>query len=180
MNCPDTSRCLSPPTPWAPCGIRSSKSSWRAIFRLQHRYASSQHAYSPGFQYDLFRDIRDLLQKARRSVFVVEPYPNEDVFDLYVAAVASTVSVRLLTKNTTPSFRKVFQRYRKKPGVRIEAKTSTLIHDRVIIIDETDVWALGQSLKDAATTKPTYLVRVNLKVIMDQYEMIWQSAAALG
>jgi len=51
------------------------------------------------------------------------------------------------------------------------------VHDRVLIIDARDCWVLGQSVKDAAMKKPTYLVPVDaVSDMMRLYEDAWKQA----
>ena len=56
------------------------------------------------------------------------------------------------------------------------------MHDRVIFIDEYVCWLIGQSIKDAAKAKPTYLVPLPPDVVSDKlsnYENIWKNAIEL-
>jgi hypothetical protein len=55
---------------------------------------------------------------------------------------------------------------------------STLIHDRVIFVDKR-VWLSGQSIKDAAKKKPTYIVEHDEPPMREIYERIWQSASVV-
>ena len=63
-----------------------------------------------------------------------------------------------------------------------QAKRSPAIHDRVIIIDDTACWVLGQSIKDAAKNKPTYIAPLPSDVVTlkeAHYEKIWNAATAI-
>jgi hypothetical protein len=51
--------------------------------------------------YDVFKTLRDLLASATQSVFIVDPYLDETVFDGYLTSVSRQVSVRLLTRKYT-------------------------------------------------------------------------------
>ena len=48
---------------------------------------------------------------------------------------------------------------------KIELKKTKKIHDRVIFIDNMACWVVGQSLKDAAKAKPTYLSPLSPDVV---------------
>jgi hypothetical protein len=64
----------------------------------------------------------------------------------------------------------------------VEIRTSQLIHDRVIFLDDRSCWVLGQSVKDAAKSMPTYLAPLPSDVIplkKDVYEQIWSTAKPL-
>ncbi len=50
----------------------------------------------------------------------------------------------------------------------------------MIFIDEKTCWILGQSIKDAATGKPTYLAPFNdVDSIKPHYENIWSKATEI-
>ena len=53
------------------------------------------------------------------------------------------------------------------------------VHDRLILIDDREVWTLGQSFKDIAVRAPTSLHRVDGELAgmkVQAYEEIWTSA----
>ncbi|HUN86360.1 MAG TPA: hypothetical protein VMU48_18420 [Terracidiphilus sp.] len=60
-------------------------------------------------------------------------------------------------------------------GGNLELRTSNQIHDRLILIDDR-VWFIGQSIKDAAKKKPTYIVEQDAANTRSVYENIWNSA----
>ncbi len=45
--------------------------------------ASSGQAFGPGAAYDFFRALRELLSTAEKSLLVVDPYIDADIFDGY-------------------------------------------------------------------------------------------------
>jgi hypothetical protein len=150
-----------------------------ALYRLGKDRDSKERVYPAGSQYDLYRDVRTLLQNEKSSVLIVEPYPDEDIFDLYLESIPRQANIRLLVKNTPDKFLKLLGMYKLKLNVLVDTRHSKTIHDRVLIIDDRDVWVLGQSLKDAATTKPTYLVQVNSIDMRSLYEKLWQTSEIL-
>jgi len=61
----------------------------------------------------------------------------------------------------------------------LELRKSKTLHDRVIFIDGYVCWIIGQSIKDAAKAKPTYLVQLAPDVVpekLNNYEAIWTLA----
>lgn len=52
------------------------------------------------------------------------------------------------------------------------------MHDRVLFIDSR-CWVIGQSIKDAAKKKPTYIVEHSSILMRHIYEEIWSKAPAL-
>jgi len=64
----------------------------------------------------------------------------------------------------------------------IEARKSDSIHDRVLFLDDISCWVLGQSIKDAAGTKPTYLAPLDAEMTRLKkvdYEKIWTTATPI-
>ena len=142
----------------------------------------TQKVYGPGAQYDFYRDLKRIIEGASKSVFIVDPYINTELFDLYVEKIRNGVNVQLLTSNFDSATEAVIKKYQAKPSIRFQAKRSPDIHDRVIIIDGTACWVLGQSIKDAAKKKPTYIAPLPSDVVTlkeAHYEKIWNAATTV-
>ena len=77
-----------------------------------------------------------------------------------LAKVGPGVSVRLLTSSPSDALRSLAAKFSARNSVQFEARSTSAIHDRVIFIDGRDCWVIGQSIKDAAMKKPTYLLPV--------------------
>jgi hypothetical protein len=60
-------------------------------------------------------------------------------------------------------------------GGNFSFRSSNSIHDRVLFADNR-VWLSGQSLKDAAKKKPTYIVEHDEPLMRSVYETVWKSA----
>jgi hypothetical protein len=51
-----------------------------------------------------------------------------------------------------------------------------MLHDRIIVIDRSEVWVLTQSLKDIANRSPASIVRFDdPKIKINAYNKIWDS-----
>ena len=135
--------------------------------------------YGPGEAADLGRDLEKILAAAQKSVFLVEPYADENIFPGYLAKTNSDIEIRLLTKNVSAATLAAAATFAQTRPT-FAARKSSRIHDRVIIIDEADCWVLGQSIKDAATTKPTYLLPVvAFSDMRSLYEELWNEGHRL-
>jgi hypothetical protein len=157
----------------------------RAIADLQATLptAATDQSFGPGAVYDFFKALRDLLASAEQSIFIVDPYLDEQIFDTYLAGVASQVEVRLLTYKVNASFSPAVEKFAKQNKMAVEARCSDKIHDRVLFLDGRSCWVLGQSIKDAAKAKPTYLAPLdeNTTVLKKTtYEQIWTVATPLA
>jgi hypothetical protein len=132
-------------------------------------YGQEEKAYPPGFQYDFYKDILDIMKKATSEVMIIEPYPSDDLLNLYLEKVDPKTQIKILigaprNQSSAPqasrdSFIKVAQKFAQRPGVKFEVRENASAHDRLIFVDSV-CWVTGQSVKDAAVQKPTYLLRV--------------------
>jgi hypothetical protein len=153
-----------------------------AIARLELEMPQSQSKiYGPGEAYDVYRDLAEIMSRATKEAFVIDPYANEEVFMLYLEKIPATVKTRLLTGTPAPALKAVKEKFAARPNIRFEARMSSDIHDRVIFIDGAECWVLGQSIKDAAIKKLTYMIPIPFGAVTDMsrlYETIWQKANA--
>jgi hypothetical protein len=97
--------------------------------------------------------------------------------------VSKGTQIRFLTsdKNTRlGALKAVAKKFSAAPGIVFEGRMSSDVHDRVIFIDNADCWVLGQSVKDAAVSKPTYLVPIESVSDMQRlYEDVWSRATPI-
>lgn len=162
--------------------IQESESLLRALveaLRLQLPEEEPKGTYGPGEEYDFYRDLTSLIQSATQEMFIVDPYLDEGLFNLYVSKVPPTINVRILSNNVRPNVDKIARMFSSKQPVQL--RSSSEIHDRHIFIDQRG-WVIGQSIKDAATRKPTYLVELNdptLKATRDIHNQIWNRSRAI-
>jgi hypothetical protein len=52
--------------------------------------------YGPGDALDLYRDLSELVATAADEVFIVDPYADQEVFDLYLEKVTTKTRIRLI------------------------------------------------------------------------------------
>lgn len=132
--------------------------------------------YQPGEEYEFYRDLAACLKLAQKEIFLTDPYLNAEIFDVYARAIRRTVHFRLLSANIPADVKTLAQKY--AAGGNLEFRSSGSIHDRVVFSDNR-VWVCGQSLKDAARKKPTYIVEHDEPLMRRVYEQIWTSATPL-
>ncbi|MGO9060089.1 MAG: hypothetical protein ACLQU2_22315 [Candidatus Binataceae bacterium] len=64
----------------------------------------------------------------------------------------------------------------------MELRSSADVHDRAVFLDQRG-WVIGQSIKDAARKKSTYLIELNeplLNAARDVYKPIWAAATIVN
>jgi len=147
------------------------------VFRLQLPEEEIKGVYESGDQYGFYRDLSSLIATITKEIFIVDPYLDEEVFNLYVDKVPSTAAVRILSNRISGNVETVARMYAKSR--RLELRSSRDIHDRAVFLDQRG-WMIGQSIKDAARNKPTYIIELGeptLTANRDIYNRIWTSAA---
>lgn len=127
--------------------------------------------YEPGQEYEFYRDVKAILGLAQAQLLVIDPYLSAELFNLYADAIPRTVDFRLLSANVPQGVKALAQKY--ASGGNFEFRSSNSIHDRVIFVDRR-VWLLGQSIKDAAKKKPTYIVEHDESIQRGVYEQLWR------
>jgi hypothetical protein len=120
--------------------------------------------------------VTSCLKLAQKEIFVIDPYLNTEIFDVYANAIPRTVGFRLLSAKLPADVLTLAQKY--AAGGNFAFRSSNSIHDRVLFADGR-VWLTGQSLKDAAKKKPTYIVEHDEPLMRGVYENIWQSATTI-
>lgn len=143
--------------------------------------AASQ-VFGPGAVYDFLKALREVLRLARNSLFVIDPYLDGQVFDTYLSTVDPRVSVRLLAQRYGGDLAASVRTFRQQSEMTIEVRTANGLHDRVVFVDSTSCWVLGQSIKDAAKKSPTYLAPLSADAVslkLAAYESVWTNAHAL-
>jgi len=155
----------------------------RAIADLELQVPKKEQvAFAAGEVYDFFRELNKVIGSAEVSIFVVDPYLDHTVFDHYLNYRKKNVRVRLLLNKNANDVKAASEKYIQQHGDVLELRRSPKIHDRVIFIDGYVCWVVGQSLKDAAKAKPTYLAPLAPDVVSDKladYESIWNEANAI-
>lgn len=144
--------------------------------------ADADHIFGPGAVYDFFKALNELVGSATRSVFIVDPYMDNSIFDGYLSNLGSSIVARLLVSRHAESVRVAAVSFRAQRGVDVSVRRSKAIHDRVIFIDSAQCWVLGASIKDAAAKKPTYLAPISADVVPEKlriYEELWNSASEI-
>jgi hypothetical protein len=134
-------------------------------------------SYDTGEEYTFYRDLKTIVGFASKELFVVDNYLDIQLFDVYMEKVSSSVFVRVLTDRVSDPLKVVAEKFARRGG--FELRSSKDVHDRVLFADDR-CWVVGQSIKDAAKKKPTYIVEHSgANAMRSIYEPIWAAASTI-
>lgn len=99
-----------------------------------------------GQYFDALLRVKEILATAKRSIIIIDGYVNENVLNL-VSEKDQSVEVKILTSDVKPSLITAATAFNKQYG-KLSIKKSSVFHDRFLIIDESDYYHFGASIKD--------------------------------
>ena len=96
--------------------------------------------------FDAYKFATDLIKSAKKSLVLIDNYVDESVL-LMLSKRNQGVTAKIYTSQITQQLRLDLQRHHTQyPQLQIAKHTTS--HDRFLIIDDTDVYHIGASLKD--------------------------------
>jgi hypothetical protein len=142
----------------------------------------NEQVFPKGTQYEAFKAVTNILRTATKEIFVVDNYLDGSLLDM-IEVNPFKPAVRLLTFKPPKDFKVAVMAFKKQYGQPIEVKLHQKeVHDRVIIIDDRDFFALGASIKDLGD-KLSLLSKLeepaNIERLRIECQAIWVSATPL-
>lgn len=119
--------------------------------------------------FDVFASLSKILAQARVDVLIVDPYIDAVALTDVAVLVPAGVPVRLLgdSAHIQASLVPALARWRAQHSTRpVEARMTVprALHDRLIIVDRANAWALSQSIKDFAKRTPASIERSTAEI----------------
>ncbi len=96
--------------------------------------------------FDAYKFATDLIKTAKKSLLLIDNYVDEDVL-LMLSKRNAGVSAVIYTQRITPQLQLDLDRHNDQYPP-IDIRTYRDSHDRFLIIDDTDIYHIGASLKD--------------------------------
>ncbi len=96
--------------------------------------------------FDAYKFATDLIKTARKSLLLIDNYVDESVL-LMLSKRSAGVSAIIYTQRITPQLQLDLDRHNDQYPP-IDIRTYRDSHDRFLIIDDTDIYHIGASLKD--------------------------------
>ena len=107
---------------------------------------SEKGIFYSGQIFDAYTFVSDIIRSAKSSIILLDNYVDDTVLTL-LGKRNDTVTATIYTKNISNQLRLDVQRYNSQyPPIEIEIFSDA--HDRFLIIDDTELYHIGASLKD--------------------------------
>ena len=141
-----------------------------------------------GGHFDAFSALAKVLGLAQNDILIIDPYLDETILTDFLPLASEKVGIRLLCDEATikPSLKPAVTRWSLQFGdfrpVEARITPPRLLHDRLIVIDETEVWIVTQSFKDIGARAPGSIEKANAesgKLKIDAYSSLWDSATPI-
>jgi hypothetical protein len=175
-------------------GILRSENALRMTTILYKALAKAELKASPamrgtfiaaGNPFDAIAAIGRVLSSASTDVLLVDPYADANALTEFAVLARSGTSIRILADaaheqpGLKPASRRWVTQYGSDRPLEVRMAPKRSLHDRLIVIDRKEVWALGQSLNALAKRAHTSLLKVDFETAalkMSAYETIWTVA----
>src|SRR4051794_4159171 len=153
--------------------------------------SSVQGAFiAAGHTLGAYAAVGRVLETAKKDVFMVDPYADHKAVTDYAVLAPDNVLVRLLVdaaphklkKTLKPAVDNWVKQFGQARSLVVKLAAADTLHDRLIVIDGTNVWSLGQSFNHLAEKSHTSLDKMDpqsgaLKIAA--YEAMWKTAAPI-
>jgi hypothetical protein len=105
-----------------------------------------QGIFYDGQIFDAYKFVSSLIRKAEKSIILIDNYIDETVLDLFTKK-KKNVEITILTKDVGNSL-KLDEKKFNSQYPKLTIKEFDKVHDRFLIIDDSQVYHFGASLKD--------------------------------
>ncbi|MFA5541183.1 MAG: hypothetical protein WC984_05880 [Bacteroidales bacterium] len=106
----------------------------------------TQGIFFDGQIYDAYSFVIDLIRKAKKEIILIDGYIDNEVLDM-LSKKQTNVNVILYTLPNANINKTDIKRFNNQYPTLKDNRT-TKVHDRYLIIDNTELYTIGASLKD--------------------------------
>ncbi len=165
--------------------IRSIMSRIMADLESQLPRDSAGAFIGKGDPWAAFVAISDVVARAKKDLFVVDPYLSDQFLLTYGGRIADGTATRFMasgspqTKKYNDPLIAAARAWNGSNALRpteVRLANHGQLHDRVIVVDEREVWIVTQSFKDLATNSPATVIKFFDDLTPEKiaaYEGIW-------
>ena len=127
---------------------KSTDERFDKVFQYIDDHAESeQKIFFDGQIYDAFSLLVSIIQKANKEIILIDGYMDINTLDLLTKK-KKDVNVKCYTYSNTPLSSRDISQFNRQYATLTVKKTS-IFHDRFLILDGTNAYHIGASLKDA-------------------------------
>lgn len=139
--------------------------------------------------FDVFAELAKVVRAARREVLIVDPYVNATALTDIAIAAQEGVHILILgdragTKaSLAPAASRWQAQYKSARPLEVRLARGKSLHDRLLLIDRTEVWNLSQSIADFAKKSPASIERSGAAIEKEKavaYLDLWTAATPLA
>ncbi len=153
---------------------------------------ASQGAFIPaGATWNGYAALIKLVQTECNDLLIVDPYLNASIFTDFAPHATARHGVRCLTARRqeyhlsllASAGRWATDTISQTHQVDVRYVPSGSLHDRLIIIDNREVWLISQSFKDIAKRSPASVTRADMEMSLmkaQHYEALWDQGTDLS
>ena len=129
--------------------------------------------YEPDNVDGLFESLKFIIAKAQSNIIIVDPSFIGEIFSSYLSTIEDSVKIDVLSKKYVDDVQVHAERYKQQFRSVISFYKTHEIYDCLVIVDNSDCWIMGNSIKDAAKT-PTYLIPLSPHAACSKIELYSQ------
>lgn len=115
-------------------------------FQIKSAELPHQGVFFDGQVFDAYELTSKIIRSAKKNILLIDNYINEDTL-VHLSKKSKTVNVVLLSKTISKQLALDVKKANEQYG-SFELKSFDKSHDRFLIVDNTEVYHLGASLKD--------------------------------
>ena len=152
--------------------------------------ASFAGAFIPaGNTFDALTAIAKIFALAKTELLIVDAWLDEKILTEFALLAPEGVKLRLLCdasgypQKLAMALKKWSQQYGETRPVEARAAPARSLHDRLVAVDRTLVWTVGQSFNALATRAPTSFQKSNAEIAAEKTqaygEDIWNNASTV-
>jgi PLD-like domain len=151
--------------------------------------ATPTDAFIPaGNALDALKAVERIISSAQSSLLIVDPYLDGKILTEFAEFAPSGTSIHLLTDESGvkatlhPAARAWKKQHETDRQLQVRHAKARSLHDRMIAIDQSQVWTVGQSFNALAARSPTSFVQVDAETAqlkLQTYTEIWSVSQAL-
>ena len=101
-----------------------------------------------GQYFDAFLKMSEIIHSATKDIIVIDGYIDQKLLSLFTKF-DGKVKIKILTFKIAQDLQVFIDDFNKQYKQSLEVKTNKDFHDRFLIIDETEFYHIGASIKDA-------------------------------